>query len=309
MNCLMPKTLRYCNNTGYVLIVVLGLLMALSILALSLGAAVQSDLAQTRSFQDETAAEFLAKGGVEWAVHYLNTLERQNTLWQASWQNQPAIFQRRSLGAGTFDLTYVDATGTLRYGLQDEEARVNLNHAPAVLLAALPGLTADLATAIVAQRQQQPWELPAALVTRGLVSPAVFFGTETAPGLVAYVTVWGSGKININTAPLQVLTALPGMTPTVAKAILQRRHGPDQQPGTADDQPFRTSAELRQVSGMTPAILTRLEAFVTVVPTVFRVVATGRIPSLQGPERMFQRLAMIDRTSRPVHVRYWHQKD
>jgi type II secretory pathway component PulK len=301
----MLTTLRYSNDNGYVLIIVLGLLMALSIMAMSLGAAVRSDLAQTRWLQDETAAEFLAKGGIEWAIHYLNTLERHNTLWQAAWQSQSAVFQRRSLGAGTFDLTYQDATGTLRYGLQDEEARVNLNRAPSTLLAALPGLTVDIAAAIVTHRQQQPWETPEALVTRGLVTAALLYGTEAQPGLAAYVTVWGSGKININTAPLQVLTTLPGLTPAIATALLHHRQGPDQQPGTGDDRPFRDPAELLQVPGVTPADLTQFVAFITVVPTVFRGIITGRVANPQRGERVYRRLAVIDRTSRPVQVRYW----
>jgi type II secretory pathway component PulK len=301
----MLTTKRYSPDHGYVLIIVLGLLSALFVMALSLGAAVRSDLAQTRAFQDDIGAEFLAKGGLEWAIHYLHTLERQDTLWQTSWQNQPALFQGRTLGAGTFDLTYVDATGRQRYGLQDEEARINLNSAPSVLLAALPGLTDDLAAAIVSRRQQQPWETPEALVTSGLVAPAVFYGAETPPGLAAYVTVWGSGKINVNTAPLPVLQTLPGMTLAMATALVHYRQGPDQQPGTADDRPVREVTELLQVPGIDAAALQRFAAFVTVVPTAFRSIVTGRMPSLPGGERVYRRLGMIDRTSRPVQVRYW----
>jgi type II secretory pathway component PulK len=303
----MLTTLRYSNDNGYVLIIVLGLLMALSILAMSLGAAVRSDLAQTRSFQDETAAEFLAQGGMEWAIHYLNTLERHNILWQAAWQNQAAVFQRRRLGAGTFDLTYQDATGTFRYGLQDEEARVNINRAPSTLLAALPGLTADIAAAIVTHRQQQPWETPEALLARGLVTAAMLYGTEAQPGLAAYITVWGSGKININTAPLQVLKTLPGMTPARATALIQHRQGPDQQPGTGDDQPFQDIVELLRVPGITQEDLTQFAALITVVPTAFRGIITGRVAYQQRTERVYRRFAVIDRTSRPVQVRYWQR--
>jgi hypothetical protein len=92
------------NNTGYVLVIVLGLLAALSVMALSLGAATRGDLAQTRRFQDETAAELLAKAGVDWTIHYLNTVERQGTLWQVPWTSQATHFQGRHLGAGTFDV-------------------------------------------------------------------------------------------------------------------------------------------------------------------------------------------------------------
>jgi hypothetical protein len=80
-----------------VLVIVMGLLAALGVMALSLGAATRVDLAQTRRFQDETAAELLAKAGIDWTIHYLNTVERQDTLWQAPWTSQTALFQGRPL--------------------------------------------------------------------------------------------------------------------------------------------------------------------------------------------------------------------
>src|SRR5712691_12920922 len=110
------------NTHGYVLVIVMGLLAALGVMALSLGAAARADLAQTRRFQDETAAELLAKAGIDWTMHYLNMVERQGTLWQAPWSSQAAMFRERSLGPGMFDVQYTDPSGTLHYGLQDEEA-------------------------------------------------------------------------------------------------------------------------------------------------------------------------------------------
>ena len=141
------------------------------------------DLAQTRRFQDETAAELLAKAGVDWTIHYLNTVARQGTLWQAPWTTQAALFQGRPLGAGTFDVQYTDPGGMLHYGLQDEETRVNLNTAPVALLAALPGMSTELAEVIVKQRQQEPWGAPEELVHRGLVAAPVWYGSAGQAGL------------------------------------------------------------------------------------------------------------------------------
>jgi len=70
------------NTQGYVLVLVLGLLAALGAMVFSLGAATRADLAQTRRFRDEIAAELLAKAGINWTIHYLNTVARQGTLWQ-----------------------------------------------------------------------------------------------------------------------------------------------------------------------------------------------------------------------------------
>ena len=170
------------NDTGYVLVIVLGLLATLGVMALSLGAATRGDLAQTRRFQDETAAELLAKAGVDWTIHYLNTVARQGTLWQAPWMTQVTLFQGRPLGTGTFDVQYMDPGGMLHYGLQDEEARVNLNTAPVELLAALPGMSTALAEVLVKQRQQEPWRAPEELLHRGLVLPLCGMGVRGKPG-------------------------------------------------------------------------------------------------------------------------------
>ena len=234
------------NQHGYVLVMVMGLLAALSVMALSLGAVTHAELEQTRRFQDEAAAEFLSKAAIEWAMHYLNTAERQGTLWQVPWYSQSPTFQARPLGPGTFDVRYGDPGGALHYGLQDEEARVNLNTAPATLLAALPGVGQELAAAIVTQRQQQPWSVPEELLQRGLVTAPVWYGSAQQTGLSAYLTVWGSGKINVNTASPVILGALPGITPAMVEAIMRYRQGDDQRLGTADDRYFRAITEDRK---------------------------------------------------------------
>ena len=297
------------NNEGYVLLIVMGLLAALGVMALSLGAAARTDLAQTRRFQDETAAELLAKAGIDWTIHYLNAVERQGTLWQAPWTSQVALFQGRPLGVGTFDVQYTEPGGALHYGLQDEEARVNLNTAPVALLAALPGVGTELAEAIVKYRQQELWGAPEDLVHRGLVSPPVWYGSAGQAGLSAYLTVWGSGKININTASPVVLAAVPGMTPALVEALVRYRQGDDQQHGTSDDRYFRTVADLATLPGVDRRGLERAEVFFTVMPSAFRFIATGRVSHGTSQVHTHLRLAVIERTAPATTVRYWRRLD
>src|SRR5262245_14030618 len=297
------------NDTGYVLVIVLGLLATLGVMALSLGAATRGDLAQTRRFQDETTAELLAKAGIDWTIHYLNTVAQQGTLWQAPWTRQAALFQGRPLGVGTFDVQYTDPGGTPHYGLQDEEARVNLNTAPVALLAALPGIGTELAEAIVKHRQQALWGVPEDLLHRGLVSPPVWYGSTEQAGLSTYLTVWGSGKININTASPVVMAAVPGMTPALVEAIVRYRQGDDRQLGTSDDRYFRTVADLATLPGIDPSGLERAEGFLTVMPTACRFTATGRVLHGTSQARTHLRLAVIERTAPATTLRYWRRLD
>ena len=303
----MYMTSWFRHTQGYVLVIVMGLLAALGVMALALGTAARADLAQTRRFQDETAAELLAKAGIDWTIHYLNTVERQGTLWQAPWTSQAALFHGRSLGVGTFDVQYTDPGGTLHYGLQDEEGRVNLNTAPVALLAALPSVGPELAEAIVKHRQQELWEAPEELLHRGLVSASVWYGSTGHVGLSAYLTVWGSGKININTASPVVLTAVPGMSPALVEAMVRYRQGDDQQLGTSDDRYFRTVSDLATLLGVERSELERAEVFCTVIPSAFRFIATGRVPQGTSPARTHVRLAVIERTAPTTTLRYWRR--
>lgn len=305
----MRMTLWSRHQHGYVLVLVMGMLAALSVMALSLGAATRADLGQSRRFQDETAAEFLSKAAIEWAMHSLTSAERQGTLWQVPWYSQSAAFRARPLGPGMFDVRYSDAHGTLHYGLQGEEERVNLNTAPAALLAALPGVGQELAAAIVTQRQQQPWSVPEALLQRGLVSASVWYGSAEQTGLSAYLTVWGSGKINVNTASPVILGALPGITPAMVEAIIRHRQGDDQQLGTADDRYFRAVTDLFMMQEIDRNALGRFGDLLTVTPSAFRCIATGRVASGTGQASVHQRLAVLERTANVTALRYWRRLD
>lgn len=295
------------GERGYVLMIVMGMLAALLLMGLSLGAAGRTALVQGRHFQEETSAEFLARAGVTWVQHYFRVVHQPHAWWQASWRYDQEVFADRHLGSGTFDLTYQDPQGVSYYGVQDEEARLNLMSAPAELLGALPGMDLATAAAIVAQRQQQALAIPEELVYRGLVSADIFHGPSPQEGLAPYVTVWGNGKININTATARVLSVVPGMTPTLVEAMIRYRLGTDQQPGTSDDQFFPSLSALLHVPGMTPLLLSRWEPFLTVTPTAFRVLATGYPGTKRPSPPPYRRLAILEQTAHGLDIRYWRR--
>lgn len=296
---------RASTSQGYALVLVLGLLALLGTMAISLGTATQMELAQTRRFQDEAAAALLAKAGIEWSMAYVQDMARQDTLWQAPWSTQPTVFHGRPLGPGVFDVRYSDAQGVWHHGLQDEEARVNLNTAPVALLAALPGVDQALAQRLVAQRPPAGWQTPEAVLHAGLVPPALWHSSAGRPGLSAYVTVWGSGKINVNTASAAVLAAVPGLAPAMVEALLRYRAGADQQEGTSDDQHFRTLADVGTLPELGGADVGQLTPWCTVTPSAFRLVATGRVQPGAGPGRQQHRLAIIEQSAQRITLRHW----
>lgn len=147
-------------------------------------------------------------------------------------------------------------------------ARVNIQTASQDEITSAVGstLTADEVTAIITQRTATPFKSPADLLnvpnlTRDKVAQ-IFdsFTTTTAqerPGLV-----------NINTAPVEVLTVLPGMDDATAQAIVQYR---------TEQGPFETVGQLLNVEQVSNSIFQRIADLVTTRSHTFRLVSTGQV--------------------------------
>jgi competence protein ComEA len=86
---------------------------------------------------------------------------------------------------------------------------------------------------------------PAAGVATGTNAPAGVMMADEGDGT--------SGKLELNTATLEDLTALPGIGPVLAQRILERR-------------PYASVEELNKVSGIGPKTLERLRPLVRVEP-------------------------------------------
>jgi general secretion pathway protein K len=93
---------------------------------------------------------------------------------------------------------------------------------------------------------------------------------QTFRRLAPYVTVYGDGLINVNVAPKRVIESLcEQMDSALAQVIVDRR----------EVRPFRSLEELRQVPGMTGPIYERIRRLATVQPTggYYRLQATGEV--------------------------------
>ena len=126
------------------------------------------------------------------------------------------------------------------------------------------------------------------LLTGGLFDPATVRGdtdvkssrlsfnrfSETnaivVAGIESLLTTYGDGKINIQSAPYDVLRTLPGVDDILARAILEEREATDE---NGDPDPFRSADDLfARVDGLDPAIRSRI----TVNSQYYRITATGR---------------------------------
>jgi DNA uptake protein ComE-like DNA-binding protein len=105
-----------------------------------------------------------------------------------------------------------------------------------------------------------------------------------------------AGRININTAPKQVLIALPGISDALADAIVQHRQAPGR--------PFSNIAELLDVPGMSENVFIPLSDLITVRSFQFRVRSEAAI---EGMDARRTAIAVLDRSGDKVKTLYWNE--
>jgi DNA uptake protein ComE-like DNA-binding protein len=182
------------------------------------------------------------------------------------------------------------------------EDRVNIQTANESSLTAVPGITPQIARAIVAYRGQHRFESIADLLdvtpaqnqnqrgSGGSSASAQASSDQTGGTVVnenlfmdiadAVTTETGEsllGAININTAGLDVLACLPGMTRELAQAVISQR-----QSGGF----FANTGELLKVPGLSRDIFKQVAPLVTARSETFRILCEGKINSSGARQRI-----------------------
>ena len=227
------STLRSPGHGGSVLILAVWSLFFLAALAVAIGGHVSAGLQLARAVRVRVEASALAQAGVAQAM--VAIMEGSTNAWDGgaedAWNRSPQHF-KGSLPGGVFQVEYVRMTdtggGETNLGVIGEESRVNVNRAPEPLLASLffrvgvPGDPVALAAAIMARRVPPADSTPLTDRTRSAYDPGGSMWCESVsdlmdvPGIDAavlaridpWVTVHGSGKINLNTTGPVVLASL-----------------------------------------------------------------------------------------------------
>ncbi len=227
-----PKPSRSRNERGFIIVAVLWILAALATLASIYSIYIDNSAAASHVNDDRLRAEAAVQAALEL------------TAYQLSLTNPEA---RPTFGSFAFRLGQT----AVRVGFQSEGARIDLNVAPKELIAGLftsfgagPEQANAYADHIVAWRTKgeaagenkeadayktdalgyAPRQAPFANVLElRLVReiPARF-----VDAVLPYVTVFnGRADIDVTTASPDVLSALPGMTPTILNQVLAQRNG------------------------------------------------------------------------------------
>ena len=340
-----PSRFLYRDSQGSILILAVWVLSVLGIFSLSIGYQVRQKVALAQRLDLRNLLYGIAEVGIYRGLILVKEPDPSpNLAWLGDpWSSNEKEFKDISIGEGSYSVAYEydDAKNSsesirkTRYGLQDEESKINLNSAhPEVLSRLFQAASgsdrekaAQIAHSIVDWRDSDsfqsdpsygaeddyynnldpPYEaknapfevLQELLLVRG-VDPEIFERVEDQ------ITIYGEGKVNINTASKEVLIAL-GLDEKTAEAILVYRAGIDRESGTEDDRAFSSPGaaanDLAKVSSLGAAegaSLTNLVAagLLTTASNHFRIQS---IAQARG-----YRMILTAVVNREGKILFWH---
>ncbi len=256
----------FCCRRGFILISALWTLVFLSVLAVTLLAGVRQRIILFQRLEDRGRNQLAAEAGAKKATAVL-----LDDMDNAPSVLTPQAKQRRLNDPGEFANipvggVRVEVAGKAVYvwGLGDEASKININKASSDaikrLFVEVLGLGAPeaktLADAVTDWRdhgqhqalgffsddyykglefpyamKEKPFERPdELLLVKGI-------NQEIYDALQPFVTIYGDGRVNINTTSSKILVAL-GLEYAVADKVLKARRGADNVEATADDHVF-----------------------------------------------------------------------
>lgn len=263
------------RDRGSIFIVALWALFILGALAAAVNSYIWPQLRLARKVSERAKLHYLAKAALKRAILEISQdrIDSYDAL-KDSWSNNEEAFKDIRLADERFSISYSvsddaeastpDAEEAIRYGLIDEERKININMAPLSTLKnffEVVGKTSlqeasDIAASIVDWRDAD--EIPQLngaesgyyltlkpgypskngnfqileelLLVKGMTREIFDAVREKA-------TIYGIGAVNINTADILVLRSL-GISPDLAEKVIDFRKGADGKEATADDNVF-----------------------------------------------------------------------
>lgn len=307
------------RQEGYVLLCAVWVVALLTVVALGYGRRAWLDYRAAALHVDRLQAASLARGALELGIADLkNQQAAQAYVFDRTRKGYTPVqvpLPKRADAARSFrmrDAAELKDT-TCSYVVTDLEGLINVNTAPREILEEL-GLSFTSVSAILDRRggglthDQRPRPFLSESEVRYVkgVTDVQWRGTKDKVGLRSLISIWGGEGININSAPREVLEALPRMTPLVVEAILQYRMGPDEKDNTHDDLAFRDLEEVAEHTRLQRDRLEPVLRYCKVESEYFRISA---IATQRGGKVRATCSAVVQVRGGAVQVLHWQEGD
>ncbi len=295
------------KEKGMILILALWSLSLLAFFAVYLGVGVRQKIIFLSRLETRSLLRSAARSGVKKAIMYLCAQKEKKNLalslqGKMNLMNNKDDFEDILVGNAYFSIQYLDfdksfTKKTIRYGMMDEESKLNINVASKQELSRLfyHVLTVkkeqadELALSVVDWRDFGDSVLDGFFSSRYYENLKHPYSTKNGPfetldelrvvkgitsqvydKIIPFLTIYGDGIVNINTASRPVLVSI-GIDEGVVDVILSIRQGPDGQEATKDDFIFTSMQAFRNI------IKTRGNFSDREMNQVFNIVEQGRL--------------------------------
>jgi len=200
------------TNQGSILVVCLWTIMILAILGLGITGLVFQEIRFNKAYSRMISSLPIAQGALK-KVFYLR--EKDATAAYDTWDELNQEETVSLCGNNAYRYFFIDKNSSDPAKIIDESALINLNFASIDVLSRLPGMDKDLAETLVTCGLRPFSSINEVLLVEGM-------SKDNFLQFKDLVTVYGTGKININTASKEVFLAL-GLDKDTAEAIMRFR--------------------------------------------------------------------------------------
>ena len=289
------------NDKGIALMVVMWVATLLIVIAFAFSMIARTEVFSTITFKEQMTNKYLAEAGLNRAILeiiYRNANKNNTTNPdQGIIYSTDGSFYHGQTGDGQYQFATTDETGKININLLSDTTAVMLNNLLVNLgveksqadtivdsildwkdgddLHRLHGAENDYYTSLPNPYQVKDANfdnLEELMLVKGMTRD-ILYGVESKPGLIKYLTVYtSSAQININTAPLDVLKAIPLITDEMIESITSYRTADNVKKDGSGLQSMLSAADYAKISSY---VTTADSNIYTVEAIGYKTLATG----------------------------------